>query len=612
MNSIDDQTRNLIFQAIDQTISPDDFDRLQDLLQSEPDVREAYLQAVSLSESLRECSEADAANRGTSAGTLKQSISEEQWTGPVANSIRISATRYAIAALLLFAVCSVSWWMGRFSSATSLNPTVNLGEVDSQGRNTYSDTPVAQSIGASSKQNSTQAIEQTIAGHATIRRLVDLRWTNTDASFREGDVLPSGEFMFESGIAEIDFFCGANLIVEGPASLEIESDWSVRLSSGRLRANVPPAARGFVVKAADTEIVDLGTEFVLDATGDRALVGVIDGEVKIRGGAHDGQHLFTEQQKWLGIAPDNELSARSRLNGLSTANELRVRRDDAAKLRFDRWAAEAGKIAKDDRLIAYYPISDLSPGKVVRDVTTRDNAYRVDGNVRGVESSTNARDGFVVGPVQWSLGRFGEPSVGLEFDRPGARVRTRIDRDFSAFTFSSWVRIDELDHLYNALFMADGYENGEPHWQIRNDGRLMFSVMVDDSQPVMVNNRFDNTKVADAGLHRVYFTPPVWDISKSGHWMHLVAVYDPAKRMVTQYADGKQVSSEDIQDRFYIDKLQIGASEIGNWGQPFRSSSWFAVRNLNGCIDELAIYDAALDADEVERLYDSGKPLGHH
>ena len=32
--------------------------------------------------------------------------------------------------------------------------------------------------------------------------------------------------------------------------------------------------------------------------------------------------------------------------------------------------------------------------------------------------------------------------------------------------------------------MSDGYETGELHWQIRNDGRLMFSVMVDDTQGI--------------------------------------------------------------------------------------------------------------------------------
>ena len=82
-------------------------------------------------------------------------------------------------------------------------------------------------------------------------------------------------------------------------------------------------------------------------------------------------------------------------------------------------------------------------------------------------------------------------------------------------------------------------------------------------------------------------------------------------RRVVQYANGKQVGSEKIIDKFYIDTLRIGPAEMGNWGQPSRKTPSFAVRNLNGTIDELAIFDAALTADEIHQLYEEGKPLGY-
>ena len=200
---------------------------------------------------------------------------------------------------------------------------------------------------------------------------------------------------------------------------------------------------------------------------------------------------------------------------------------------------------------------------------------------------------------------------GLEFDRPGARVRTRINGTFEAFTFACWVRIDSLEHRYNALFLADSYENGEPHWQIRDDGSLMFSVMVDDSQEIRHFSKYEKRMVTHAGLHRVYYTKPFWDISKSGQWFHLAAVYDPAGRQVMQYVNGEQISSEEIIDKFHIKALRLGPSEIGNWGQPFRKTPWFAVRNLNGTIDELAIFNSALKAEEIHDLYQQGKPIGY-
>jgi hypothetical protein len=182
---------------------------------------------------------------------------------------------------------------------------------------------------------------------------------------------------------------------------------------------------------------------------------------------------------------------------------------------------------------------------------------------------------------------------------------------FEAFTFSCWAKIDSLEHRYNALFMADGYENGEPHWQIRDDGSLMFSVMVDDTQEIEHFSEIDQKMVKQAGLHRVYTTEPFWDISKSGQWFHLAAVYDPASRRVNQYVNGEQIFGEEIIDKFHTFELRIGPAEIGNWGQPFRKTQWFAVRNLNGTIDELAIFNAALSADEIRHLHEQGKPVGY-
>ena len=60
---------------------------------------------------------------------------------------------------------------------------------------------------------------------------------------------------------------------------------------------------------------------------------------------------------------------------------------------------------------------------------------------------------------------------------------------------------------------------------------------------------------------------------------------------------------EEIKDEFVIYALQIGAAEIGNWGQPFRKLPDFAVRNLDGVIDEMIILNAALSSDEIHDIY---------
>jgi hypothetical protein len=428
-------------------------------------------------------------------------------------------------------------------------------------------------------------VETKISGHATLRRAAGIKWSNANESYYEGDLLPSGMLQFDAGVAEIDFFCGATVVVEGPAQLDLESDWELRLIGGRLRANVPPAARGFTVKAADSEIIDLGTEFALEVDPDHVHVAVVDGEIKLNGGKHDGQHLFAGEARSLS---GDAIAERAEIDVRSLGDIKRLHANETAE-RFAKWKSAANKLAQDDRLIAFYPISGHASERFAPNLAPSGSEF----------------DGKIIGPVDVGQGRFGDQSKGFGFGRPGARVRALVGGEFKAFTFSCWVKIDSLDHKYNALFMSDGYENGELHWQVHNDGRMMFSVMVDDTPGA------GHGPSPDSRFHHIYYTPPIWDMTKAGKWMHLAAVYDPASRRVDQYVNGQRISTEPITDKFYVESLRIGPAEIGNWGQPLRKSPDFAVRNLNGAIDEIAIFKEALGAEEITSIYDNGKPFAY-
>ena len=560
------ETRELIAAWLDGRISESDSQLLQDQLRRSAEARAMFREFVKLDAAIREVASGDNETKSTFLEpTSKKSEPIESRSHWQVLASRWS--RFVLAASALIAVGGIAYWFGK------------------------SDTPASTELAARVVDVPSESAERTMAGYATLRRVAGIKWNEHASSYREGDVLPAGVLEFDDGVAEIDFFCGATLIVEGPAKLELESDWSVRMLAGRLRAKVPPAARGFVVKAADSEIVDLGTEFALEVGAENVRLEVVDGEVKLRGGRYDGEHLITGQGQSLIGTVDNGLA----LKNLSTLTDIRLRHESAQRRRFGRWKEHSAHLRTDERLVAYFPIADS--------VETR--------TAPNASAAGSELDGILVGSVNQIRGRFGPESTGLKFDRPGARVRTLIDGEFESFTFACWVNIDSLAHKYNALFMGDGYENGEPHWQIRDDGRLMFSVMVDDSQDIQVKSAFDQKLVPDAGLHRVYYSEPFWDVSKSGQWFHLAAVYDPGGRRVTQYVDGQMVSDEEIIDKFYIKTLRIGPAEIGNWGQPFRKSPWFAVRNLNGTIDELAVFDAALSHEEINALHEQGKPLGY-
>ena len=117
---------------------------------------------------------------------------------------------------------------------------------------------------------------------ASVTGAKDCRWSGAGAALRPGDHLRRGQRIeLLGGFAEITFDCGAQITLEGPASLDVNSAWGAVLRRGTLRANVPPEAIGFRVSNPAVEVVDLGTEFSMVADDSGATeVFVLKGSVE--------------------------------------------------------------------------------------------------------------------------------------------------------------------------------------------------------------------------------------------------------------------------------------------------------------------------------------------
>lgn len=110
----------------------------------------------------------------------------------------------------------------------------------------------------------------------------DCRWANGAPSARPGNYLRKGQRLeLARGFAEITFDSGAQVVVEGPASLDLNSAWDATLRRGTLKASVPTEAMGFRISNPSVQVVDLGTEFTMiaDASG-AADVFVLKGKVE--------------------------------------------------------------------------------------------------------------------------------------------------------------------------------------------------------------------------------------------------------------------------------------------------------------------------------------------
>lgn len=417
------------------------------------------------------------------------------------------------------------------------------------------------------------------------------------AAVRPGASLGPGPIRVTQGLIQLEFFSGAMLWVEGPADLEIISAWEARLRGGRTRAQVPPPARGFVLHAPGARLEDLGTSFALNVEADgTAAVHVFDGEVAVQPHAGDDTTLAAGggivldraghardggRPRDTGRPRDEDPSAGGSaataflaLDDMAAAAEDRLRERRAA---WSRWS----ETARDDpRLVAFYRFD-------APDAPERGGRVRNMADPPGGE-----RDGAAVG-VTWTGGRW--PGTGaVAFRRAGGRVRVAIDGVYEAVSLACWARVDAVDREYNSLFLTDGYDPGEPHWQIFSDGSLMFSIAY--PPPGGATGRFNQT----------YFSRPVFTVDTLGEWHHVAVTYDGATGEVVQYFDGEVVGREVSRLHAAGRPIRIGSAEIGNWGLPTPGHR-HPLRSLNGAIDEFVIHAAVLATDEVRAMAEMGR-----
>lgn len=120
---------------------------------------------------------------------------------------------------------------------------------------------------------------------ATIVEMENVKWDSPKSALRNlNSEISSGEpLTIAAGIVEIRLKSGTTLNVVGPAEWCIDGDNHVTLEHGKLLAIVPHQAIGFALETATTRIIDLGTEFTVEAQQHGATeVEVLAGKVELR------------------------------------------------------------------------------------------------------------------------------------------------------------------------------------------------------------------------------------------------------------------------------------------------------------------------------------------
>lgn len=406
---------------------------------------------------------------------------------------------------------------------------------------------------------------------AMLNRAVNARWNPADPIPRLGAPLGPGRLRLQSGLAQVVFYNGARVVVEGPADLQLVSSAEAVCTAGRLTAEVPPQARGFRVTTPRVEVTDLGTSFGLDVGADRAELHVFAGKVEFRAAGTTNQPLSGGRAAVLeGAAPPRMVAANPA--GFASLFGLQSRSVAAEARRYDQWRAANQRWNRDGALRVHLDFEQGSP-----------DAWRLPNSGAW---SREVPDAAVVG-CQWLEGRW-TTKPALEFRGVGDRIRLDIPGQADSVTLAAWVRVQGLDRQINSLFMSDGFAEGTLHWVIRRDGVLGLTV------------------IGPGGAHQIVTSPPVMTVEQFGVWTHLAVVLDGRARRVTHYVNGQAVSRHEVRQG---PPYRFGAAEVGNWNPVgFPGNDPFLIRNFSGVMDEFCLFGRALGEAEVQALHADGRP----
>jgi len=185
--------------------------------------------------------------------------------------------------------------------------------------------------------------------HVQVTGLMGVEWGAAGApEFTAGSVTAE-RVSFRSGLVELTYANGVRVTLEGPADFSVVNATSGSLADGKLVAYVPPGAEGFSVDYAKGKVVDLGTEFAMDVKGEKAEVGVFDGEIELHLPGDKPRSLFQDQ------AVIHHEGRENRLRAVPLDREKFVRRLPARDFRWEMTSAGSREVEFDVTHLIWKP-----------------------------------------------------------------------------------------------------------------------------------------------------------------------------------------------------------------------------------------------------------------
>lgn len=396
---------------------------------------------------------------------------------------------------------------------------------------------------------------------ATLYRGDTAKWVGEDPP---SELRSGSQLKLASGLAEIHFGNGAEIILEGPAEFEIRSHRKAWLKRGKITARVPERAIGFTLETPKGKVIDLGTSFGTNVTDNgETETQVFEGKVRVHPDGKGSGMVIHENEK------------------LALGDQGAVKSTGVADSGFvtslpPRW--------EDDISYIHWPMDEGS-GLEVAAKLLGGLADPVPAHLR----TFNANSGF----PKWIQGPFGSA---LSFNGKGHALETfhQGPRHGDARTIAFWVKVPVDFDPAQGLGIISWGKLGEwgtawqisisPYGKVESLGRL----------------RVGMGKSAVVG---------VTDL-RDGQWHHCAVVLyqDPEKANrypVLLYVDGKMEAasskavsgvntdvSEDARPIWIGRSLGHGRDDRAPQGTGF----------FRGDLDEVYVFDGALNWKQIENL----------
>ena len=383
-------------------------------------------------------------------------------------------------------------------------------------------------------------------------------------------------FAIRSGVLEITYDTGAKVVLQGPATYEVESAVGGYLSVGKLTARLEkkkePGIRNeepsdprslFSVRTPTAVVTDLGTEFGVSVEKDNSLeVHVFRGLVDVR------RCDLTEKENR--SAPKIRLSASQGIRIDRGSAQVRRVQVDGSDFPAIRRSASQG-------LVARYAFDKINEGLVL---WTPDSQ---NGQHRGLLSQEMTQANLTSGKIGNALGF----NVAPNETRQSVMIHWSPAFDFvdQSFTIAMWLNRRAAGTEKHEIILAKenfspGLCGGYAILRDRASGKLIFRV----------KGNGDPDWNAWISTH----SPEGQDDAPEGQWVHFAVVGrrnpDSGLYDIQLYRNGERAGcQEKVLWSVAQLPLRLGAQEDG-WA-------------FRGLLDDIQLYNRALRDEEVEFLF---------